>query len=200
MGLARHGLPADEVRAFGDACNGLSCLMPIPRFGRTRYLNESNVQTLEPGGSFSMGTFSPLLRQPHQIHLPTGFTNSSLYTGDIDYVDLPVQGSYWILPITSTFTPSFFGIPPSICGLNVERRPDISVNGESVNAPTGEEAYAAIDTGTTLVGGPSSAIAEIFAQIPDSQPGTGDFESYYTYRERFHASASLPVSTLNTLT
>lgn len=28
-----------------------------------------------------------------------GYANTSLYTGDIDYVDMPVKGSYWILPM-----------------------------------------------------------------------------------------------------
>lgn len=114
---------------------------PVMAFQLTRYLNVSGVQTLEPGGSFSMG-----------------FANSSLYTGDIDYVNLPVTGSYWVLPITS-----------------------ISVQNQSISPPSGQQAYAAIDTGTTLVGGPSSYIAQIFQQIPGSAPGTGDFESYYTY-------------------
>ncbi|KAF5338652.1 hypothetical protein D9611_012797 [Ephemerocybe angulata] len=114
---------------------------PVMAFHLTRYLNLSGVQTLEPGGSFSMG-----------------FANTSLYTGDIDYVNLAVTGSYWILPITS-----------------------ISVQNQSINAPSGDQAYAAIDTGTTLVGGPSSFIAEIFKQIPGSAPGKDDFKGYYTY-------------------
>ena len=43
----------------------------------------------------------------------------------------------------------------------------------SVSIPTGFFAYAAIDTGMTLVGGPASAIQKIYAQIPGSAPGTG---------------------------
>ncbi|PPQ79697.1 hypothetical protein CVT25_003271 [Psilocybe cyanescens] len=110
-------------------------------FQLTRYLNDSSTQTEEPGGSFSMG-----------------FTNTSLYTGDIDYVDMPVQGSYWILPMT-----------------------ELIVQNTAINLPSGQASYAAIDTGTTLVGGPSEFIAQIFAQIPGSQAGSGNFENYYTY-------------------
>jgi hypothetical protein len=110
-------------------------------FQLTRYLNDSGVQTEEPGGSFSMG-----------------FTNSSLYTGDIDYVNMPVQGSYWILPLSS-----------------------VNVQGNTISLPSGSSSYAAIDTGTTLVGGPSEYISQIFAQIPGSAPGTGNFQNYYTY-------------------
>ncbi|TFK25570.1 aspartic peptidase A1 [Coprinopsis marcescibilis] len=114
---------------------------PVMSFHLTRYLNVSDVESLEPGGSFTMG-----------------FLNDSLYTGDIDYVDLPVEASYWILPITG-----------------------ITVQNNSVPAPSGQAAYAAIDTGTTLVGGPSDVISQIFDQIPGSSPGSGSFESYYTY-------------------
>lgn len=33
----------------------------------------------------------------------SGFANTSLFTGDIDYVDMPVEGSYWILAITCMY-------------------------------------------------------------------------------------------------
>lgn len=59
----------------------------------------------------------------------------------------------------------------------------MTVQGNSVTLPTGSSSYSAIDTGTTLVGGPSDAIAAIFAQIPGSAPGTGQYEGYYSYRE-----------------
>jgi hypothetical protein len=39
----------------------------------------------------------------HQYQFTIGFTNSSLYTGDIDYVNMPVQGSYWILPMSCSY-------------------------------------------------------------------------------------------------
>ncbi|KIM44828.1 hypothetical protein M413DRAFT_363610 [Hebeloma cylindrosporum] len=114
---------------------------PLMAFQLTRFLNDSAVQTEEPGGSFTMG-----------------FTNSSLYTGDIDYVNMPVQGSYWILPLSS-----------------------MVVQGNSISLPSGSSSYAAIDTGTTLVGGPPEFISQVFAQIPGSAPGTGNFQNYYTY-------------------
>ncbi|KAF8629088.1 hypothetical protein AX15_003580 [Amanita polypyramis BW_CC] len=114
---------------------------PVMAFHLTRFGNASSSQTLEPGGSFTMG-----------------FTNSSLYTGNIEYIDLPVAGSYWILPLGS-----------------------LTVQGTSVSLPSGSASYAAIDTGTTLVGGPSNIISQMYAQIPGSQPGSGSYEGYYTY-------------------
>lgn len=114
---------------------------PLMSFQLTRFINASNVQANEPGGTFTMG-----------------FVNSSLYTGSIDYQDLVATPSFWLLSLTS-----------------------MTVQGTSITIPTGSSAYAAIDTGTTLVGGPSSAIQNIYAQIPGSQAGTGSWTGYYSY-------------------
>lgn len=88
-----------------------------------------------------------------------GFVNQSLFSGTIDYQNVPTGSeSYWILPMTS-----------------------MTVQGNAVTLPTGSASYSAIDTGTTLVGGPTSAIEAIYAQIPGSAPGTGNYAGYYTY-------------------
>ncbi|KAJ7144287.1 hypothetical protein C8R44DRAFT_973870 [Mycena epipterygia] len=66
---------------------------------------------IEAGGSFTMG-----------------FVNSTLYTGDIDYIDMPTStNTYWILAITA-----------------------ITVQGNSIPIDSGTQSNAAIDTGTTL--------------------------------------------------
>jgi hypothetical protein len=115
---------------------------PAMAFQLTRYGDNPQAEALEPGGSFTMG-----------------FLNNSLYTGDIDFQNIPSgQESYWILPMTG-----------------------ITVQGNNVAVPTGPASFSAIDTGTTLVGGPSAAIAAIYAQIPGSSPGSGDSEGFYTY-------------------
>jgi len=114
---------------------------PVMAFFLTRYQNVSDAQTLEPGGSFTMG-----------------FTDSSLFTGDIEYINVPSGAvAYWTLPMT-----------------------DITVQGNSI-ALTSSSSYAAIDTGTTLIGGPSAQIAALYAQIPGSAAGSGDYLGYYTY-------------------
>jgi len=87
-----------------------------------------------------------------------GFLNSSLYTGNIDYQNLVTTPSFWVLSLTS-----------------------LTVQGNSVSLPSGPASYAAIDTGTTLVGGPSSVIQNIYAQIPGSQPGSGTWEGFWIY-------------------
>ncbi|KAG2142916.1 aspartic peptidase domain-containing protein [Suillus bovinus] len=105
----------------------------------TRYTNDSSAQDLEPGGVINMG-----------------YTNSSLYTGSIDYIDIPGTPSYWYIPLTS-----------------------MTVQGNSITIASGTT--VAIDTGTTNIGGPASSIEAIYAQIPNSQPATGEWEGYYSY-------------------
>jgi len=91
-----------------------------------------------------------------------GSTNTSLYTGEIDYQNVQsLQNtlSYWTLPLTS-----------------------MTVNSGSVTLPSGSSSLAAIDTGTTLIGGPAEQVAALYALIPGSSAGTGNLEGYYVYR------------------
>lgn len=57
------------------------------------------------------------------------------------------------------------------------------VQGSSISLPSGSASYAVIDTGSTLVAGPASGIAAVYARIPNSSPGTGDWEGFYSYRK-----------------
>ncbi|PPQ73068.1 hypothetical protein CVT24_001613 [Panaeolus cyanescens] len=143
LGLAFQTIAASKAMPFWQTLvSGGAWDEPLMAFQLTRFINATAVETEEPGGQFSMG-----------------FTNTSLYTGDIDYVNFPTStGSYWILALQS-----------------------VTVQGNTITFQNDSSSYAAIDTGTTLVGGPSDAIAKIFAQIPGSQPGSGDFQNYYTY-------------------
>ncbi|KAG1785607.1 acid protease [Suillus plorans] len=143
FGLAWQSLAASGAMPFWQALasNG-QWSQPLMAFQLTRFLNDSKAGELEPGGSFTMG-----------------YTNESLYTGTINYQDIPNgQASYWLQQITS-----------------------ITVQGKSIFLPSGSDSYAAIDTGTTLVAGPAASIAAIYAQIPGSQPGTGSWEGFYSY-------------------
>jgi cathepsin D len=97
---------------------------PFPRF-----LNDSKVETLEAGGTFTMGA-----------------TNSSLYTGDIDYQNIPAnEVTYWIQQLSSQQSPPFFSSPFESL---LKSLTELTVNGNSVSIPTGNGAFAAIDTGT----------------------------------------------------
>lgn len=50
-----------------------------------RFINDTSADVLAPGGTFTMGA-----------------VNSSLYTGEIDYVNIPSgKESYWLIPVES---------------------------------------------------------------------------------------------------
>lgn len=52
----------------------------------------------------------------------------------------------------------------------------------TLNMTAESASLAAIDTGTTLVGGPAAIIQQMYSTIPGSVPGTGNYDGYYTYR------------------
>ncbi|KAK7060829.1 hypothetical protein VNI00_000562 [Paramarasmius palmivorus] len=143
MGLAFQTIASSGATPFWEALvQGGAWDSPVMAFQLTRYTNDSQAKSLEPGGSFTMG-----------------FTNETLYTGEIDYHDIPGgEGTYWIQELSA-----------------------LTVQGSSISVPSGSEAYAAIDTGTTLIGGPSEYVEQIYAQIEGAQQGTGDYEGYYLY-------------------
>lgn len=78
----------------------------------------------------------------------------------------------------------------------------ITVQGSTVSVTSSSSSgtgstLAAIDTGTTLIGGPTDLVAAIYTKIPGSQQGTGDLAGYYTYRAfRSSTLAHVPTGTL----
>lgn len=114
----------------------------------TRYTNDTQAQPLEPGGVLNLG-----------------YTNSSLYTGSIEYSDMTSQPSFWEVPLTS-----------------------VTVQGVSI--PIGTSVAAAIDTGTSNIGAPSDVIKAIYDQIPNSKAASGSWAGYY----QFPCSTSVTVT------
>ncbi|KAN0066048.1 hypothetical protein ACQY0O_000141 [Thecaphora frezii] len=90
-----------------------------------------------------------------------GEIDSNQYSGDITYIDIPnnlerTQGlGYWTIPLDG-----------------------ISINGQ--NADIGDGPLAAIDTGTTLIGGPQSAVRAVYSLISGSQSASGS-SGYYLF-------------------
>lgn len=83
--------------------------------------------------------------------LTFGYLNDSLYDGEINYVAIP-EGleSYWVVPMDN-----------------------VAVNGTNV---TGVDVpMVAIDTGTTLIGGPSTVVKALYSAIPGAQAATGAY-------------------------
>ncbi|KAI8996627.1 acid protease [Trametes punicea] len=144
MGLGFASIAASGATPFWQALveNGKTLDSPLMAVQLTRFNDVNNAQTLEPGGTFTLGA-----------------VNTSLFTGDIDYQDIPDgQEGYWIQELSG-----------------------LTVNGNSVQVGSGSAAYAAIDTGTTLVGGPQDVISALYAQIPGSQALTGQNSGYWAY-------------------
>lgn len=59
---------------------------------------------------------------------------------------------------------------------------DVTVQGNNIAIATGNSAVAAIDTGTTLIGGPSVDVRSIWAAVQGSQPMDGDMQGFYSFR------------------
>ncbi|KAJ7252091.1 aspartic peptidase A1 [Mycena haematopus] len=77
-----------------------------------------------------------------------GGTNASLFQGDIEFLPMagPSDPTFWLLGVSA-----------------------ITVQGQDLQlAATGNGALAAIDTGTTLIGGPTTDVENFWAQIKGS--------------------------------
>jgi len=97
-----------------------------------------------------------------------GGTNSSLFTGDIDFQNMPTSPpSFWLLSLSS-----------------------VTVGGKSVQITSGDSAVSAIDTGTTLIGGPSNDVAAIWAAVPGSGPSQAQ-QGFFNFPCSTQVSVSL---------
>ncbi|CCA68230.1 related to cathepsin d (lysosomal aspartyl protease) [Serendipita indica DSM 11827] len=143
MGLAFRGIAASGGMPFWlRLANGGVFDRPMMSFCLTRFLDVDGASALEPGGYFTLGG-----------------VNSSLYSGDIDFVPLPDEGqTYWELPL-KTF----------------------SVNGATIPLANDSTSDAAIDTGTTLIGAPTAIIDQMMTHIPGSFSGQDEYEAYFMY-------------------
>lgn len=136
MGLGWLPLAASGVTPFWQNLFQARVL-PFPGFAfyLTRFSNISSAASVEPGGQLSFG-----------------YLNESLYTGSINYIDIPSSTpSYWYIPMVA-----------------------LGVNGTNVTLGNGDP-LVAIDTGTTLIGGPQSVVSEIYGLIPGALAATGAY-------------------------
>ena len=87
-----------------------------------------------------------------------GFVNSSLYTGQIEYTNIASSTpSFWLIPMTG-----------------------VTVAGKNILSSSVD---VAIDTGTTLIGGPANAISAVYAQISGSSRSTDpSLQGFWNYR------------------
>ncbi|THH33413.1 hypothetical protein EUX98_g771 [Antrodiella citrinella] len=144
MGLAFTSLASSGATPFWEAITNTNGALssPLMAVQLTRFNNDTHASTLEPGGTFTLGA-----------------TNSSLFTGNIDYQNIPSGApGYWMQDITG-----------------------LTSQGTSITLPSGSSSWAAIDTGTTGIGGPADVLENLYAAIPGSSKGTGQYEGYYIY-------------------
>ncbi|RPD78625.1 acid protease [Lentinus tigrinus ALCF2SS1-7] len=144
MGLAFEALASTQATPFWQALvNSNQFNSPEISFWLARHLDDVNPAVEEAGGVMTLGG-----------------TNSSLFSGDIEFNSLVNDGppSFWMLELTG-----------------------VTVQGKSVSVPTGSSALSAIDTGTTLIGGPSDAVQAIYSAVPGAQALNGQMEGFFAF-------------------
>ncbi|VDC07600.1 unnamed protein product [Peniophora sp. CBMAI 1063] len=99
-----------------------------------------------------------------------GGTNSSLFKGDIQFNEIP-----------SGFQPSFW--LQTVSGL--------TVNGNSVSIGSDADNIAAIDTGTTLLGGPTAAVEAFWAQVTGARQLSGANSGFWAFPCTTNVSSTL---------
>ncbi|KAI6165992.1 aspartic peptidase domain-containing protein [Pisolithus thermaeus] len=143
MGLGFQPLSSLQVSPFWQTLyTGNMLSEPLFGFYLERWDTSSTVVAEAAGGSFTLGG-----------------TNTSLYTGDIEYIDMPSGStpSYWLQQV-STFT----------------------IQGRTLQISS-SQGLAAIDTGTTLIGAPTSAVSEIWSAVPGAEALTGQYAGIYAF-------------------
>jgi cathepsin D len=134
MGLAFQTIASTKSIPFWQALvNAGDLSSPEMSFWLTREGNSTSVSTSSsgdteiPGGVFTLGG-----------------TNTTLFSGDIDFLNLQGTPSFWLLTLS-----------------------ELSVQSQTISLGSSSQ-LAAIDTGTTLIGGPSEAVQNFYAAIPGS--------------------------------
>ncbi|KAI8993951.1 aspartic peptidase domain-containing protein [Trametes punicea] len=168
MGLAFQALASTEAVPFWQTLvnNGQFSSSEFS-FWLARHLDDVNPPDEQPGGVMTLGG-----------------TNSTLFTGDIEFVSLAVSNppAFWMLELSG-------GCRSSTTDAGTDTRhllyayslySGVTVQGKSVSVPTGDAALSAIDTGTTLIGGPSDAVQAIYQAIPGSSP-VENMQGFFQY-------------------
>lgn len=165
MGLAFQALASTRALPFWQALdnNGL-WTSPEMSFWLTRFVNDPRATPEEPGGILTFGG-----------------TNSSLFTGDIQFLNMPSGASqtFWLLQMSSA---CYILCERGLNGYRCHSSTGISVQGQNVQIATGSAAMSAIDTGTTLIGGPSNDVKNIWAAVPGSAALGGQMAGFFSFR------------------
>ncbi|KAI9623431.1 hypothetical protein H4Q26_014600 [Puccinia striiformis f. sp. tritici PST-130] len=124
----------------------------------------NNMNVTFPGFSFGLtryiNTTQPREVEPGGI-FTLGTLNASLIApGEaINFVGVPSGlQSYWLIPMDG-----------------------LDVNGNSLNLNSQSSPNVAIDTGTTLIGGPANEVKQFYSHVIGSTPASGSYQGYYSY-------------------
>ena len=137
---------------------------PEMSFWFARLIGDPNASTEEFGGIFTLGG-----------------RNQTLYTGDVEFsplVTIDGRKTYWLVNVSGAYL-----IPQDLRLAICYPHASISgmrVNGKDITLPS--SGVGVVETGTTLIGGPPAVISAIYAQIPGSQPLSGNLAGYYGFR------------------
>jgi cathepsin D len=165
MGLAFERVSvAGAVPFWQDLVTDGLLRSPLFSFYLTRFGNDSRARDEEPGGVMTLGG-----------------TNSSLYTGEIEYTDMPVGyvPGFWLLRMTGTFSQFAVGCIFFTCVC--VSGTGLTVNGRNVSV-TRATSLSVIDTGTTLIGGPTGDVTRFWAGVPEARPLRGTNAGFYAIR------------------
>ena len=107
-----------------------------------------------PGFSFALSRFVNVTEaedsEPGGIFTLGSLSNSS-FEGNLTFTEVPEGSeSYWVIPMDG-----------------------ILFNGTAIEGTQGIN--TAIDTGTTLIGGPAEVVADLYSQIPGARQTEGEF-------------------------
>nr|AGT80109.1 aspartyl protease [Hemileia vastatrix] len=107
-----------------------------------------------------------------------GTLNASLFTGPINFIPVPVNlESYWLIPMEG-----------------------LTVNGTQVGLANEKTPNVAIDTGTTLIGGPAAQVTDFYSHIPGSQPASGSYRvGFAALSSSFHSTQATAMTPNGTL-
>lgn len=129
MGLGFQSLSTSKSKPFWQNAGADQFSFYLKSDGETSSSEQA------PGGTFTLGG-----------------TNSSFYTGDINWSTV-IDEAYWLITLGG-----------------------ITINGQTVDLKGTSK--VAVDTGTTLIGAPDSVVEQFYSQIPNSQKTSS---GYYTF-------------------
>ncbi|GAA5919555.1 hypothetical protein JCM1841_001008 [Sporobolomyces salmonicolor] len=168
MGLGWQSLAASGATPLWQNLYQASVL-PFPGFAvsLTRFNDVANASAIEPGGSVTFG-----------------YLNASLYSSEVNYVAMPAgMESYWVVPMEGV----------AVNGTNVTSWAKPTGDGSDAGgtSTTGNSQLVAIDTGTTLIGGPKAVVSAVYAQVKGAKAATGQYSGYYSYPCDLNVSVAL---------